>query len=245
MFEDIYSKNSIIRDLETLSSILTSYSVCQEYSAVYKASQECQYDFGENEWGYSCEGIQFRIDEKISGTIPSDIEEIFLSLSVRISGQINDLNHLKDPLQTYQLDLDITGNRIEKDSIIAHYSAWHLDKHIPEIGDSATKRIHPCYHLQFGGKNMEAIDYGEAIILSSPRIPYPPMDVVLGVHFILSDFFHYNQMIPIIEDSEYRQIVRNSQRRLWKPYYQASSTHWNSEDECQWNPIDILPMLRM
>lgn len=241
MVDDITSKNSIIRDLEALEYLIGKHlnEFCQDYASLGKAKNECQFDRSETEWGYNCENVQFRIDEKMGGTIPHNIEETFIELTVNLTGDLDMLDKPQDPLISYQLNINIRGKSLSLggDDFVEYASSWHLDKHIREDIDNKPKYNHPDYHFQFGGNNMEEMDCGKAFILPTPRLPYPPLDIVLGVHFVLTNYYSDNKITSILEDSEYCEIVKNSQYRLWKPFYQAISNFWIPNNSNQWNPI--------
>ena len=63
-------------------------------------------------------------------------------------------------------------------------SSWHLDYDNNNVQDF----IHPHFHITWGGNKMKDLNLGEVLLLPTPRFSYPPMDIVLGVDFILSNF---------------------------------------------------------
>jgi len=50
----------------------------------------------------------------------------------------------------------------------------------------------------------------------------------LGRDFILQNYFPLEKISKILDEPRYKEIVLNSQQRLWKPYYSALSSVWNS-----------------
>ena len=54
------------------------------------------------------------------------------------------------------------------------------------------------------------------------------MDVILGIDFILQNYFPLEKISKLLDDSRYKEIVFNSQVRLWKPYYLSMASAWNS-----------------
>ena len=85
--------------------------------------------------------------------------------------------------------------------------------------------------MTYGGNRLEGrgVDnFGASLILPSPRIAYPPMDVILGIDFILQNYFPLDKISKLLDESKYREIVFNSQQRLWKPYYISLSSVWNT-----------------
>ena len=132
-----------------------------------------------------------------------------------------------DPLFAYVFDISISAFKSESSTEKVYYSSWHHDRH---LNTQNVRYTHPTYHFQFGGKKMELID-DEMAVLSSPRIPHPPMDIFLGFHFIFSNYFNnrkFNFVNDLLEDSDYQNIIKRAQQRLWTPYFKAfdsTNTH--------------------
>lgn len=101
----------------------------------------------------------------------------------------------------------------------SHISSWHLD-YEPEETD---RNIHPLFHLTFGGTKMKEIeknvaaDYGHLLLMSVPRWNYFPMDAVLGIDLIFSNFLDRREYVKLYT-GKYKQAVENSKIRLWQPY---------------------------
>ena len=133
----------------------------------------------------------------------------------------------KDPLHKYVFDISISSYKNKQATKKAFYSSWHHDRH-PNTQN--VRYTHPTYHFQFGGKKMELID-DETSVLSCPRIPHPPMDIFLGFHFILSNFYSnraFSFVNSLLEDNDYKQIIKRAQERLWTPYFkgfESNNTH--------------------
>lgn len=100
-----------------------------------------------------------------------------------------------------------------------HISSWHLDY---EPNETA-RNIHPVFHLNFGGNKMKEIEkniaanYGNLLLMSVPRWNYYPMDAVLGIDLIFSNFLS-KENYERLYTGKYKQAVENSKTRLWKPY---------------------------
>lgn len=91
--------------------------------------------------------------------------------------------------------------------------------------------------MTFGGnylkkKIQEGNDFGHMLLLLSPRIPYPPMDLILGIDFVLRNFFKKSQIQGILENSQYQRAVKNSQYRLWRPYMLSLAHYWCGMKNC-------------
>lgn len=168
---------------------------------------------------YKFENLSFHINGRIVGTLPDDMNYCQILLDNML--MVNDVLHDNlDPLYCYSMDFDISIYKSKGDKTKAYTSSWHLDRH---INTANVKYTHPTYHFQFGGKKLELIDE-EMSVLSCPRIPHPPMDIFLGFHFILSNYYNNKQFSfvnTLLEDADYKQIIRRAQERLWTPYFRA------------------------
>ena len=103
--------------------------------------------------------------------------------------------------------------------------AWHFDRHIgePDDGDEA----HPLYHFQHGGHKMKPHEnaLGQALLLPAPRLASPPMDAILFVDFILSNF-EGKAWRKLRANASYVRLVQESQARHWKPFVGRLAKWW-------------------
>ena len=175
---------------------------------------------------YKLENLCFFISGSVAGAKPDNLTYFQIYLDNMLMAK-ETLDPSLDPLYCYSLDINIHAFKSKSSTAKSYCSSWHLDKH--KSGDT-TKYTHPTYHFQFGGKKMELIDE-ELSVLSCPRIPHPPMDIFLGFHFILGNFFNnkkYGFVNSLLGNYEYQQIIKRAQERLWTPYfgsYNSSNTH--------------------
>lgn len=63
--------------------------------------------------------------------------------------------------------------------------------------------IHPHFHLTWGGDTMKGLGLGDVLLLPTPRISYPPLDIILGIDFVLSNFVKADIYKKIQCDSQY------------------------------------------
>ncbi|PAM94654.1 hypothetical protein B4N84_11815 [Flavobacterium sp. IR1] len=168
---------------------------------------------------YNLENIIFHIKGMIKGTVPNDLNYCEIHLNHMLMCKDN-LDIVQDPLYRYIFDMSISLFKNEQATKKAYYSSWHHDRH---LDTQNVKYTHPTYHFQFGGKKFELIDE-EMSVLSCPRIPHPPMDIFLGFHFVLSNYFD-NKRFPfvnaLLQDEDYKKIIIRAQDRLWTPYFKA------------------------
>lgn len=133
-----------------------------------------------------------------------------------------------DPLFKYKLEINVHAYSKSDFSGKAYKGSWHLDQHTVSNSD---RYSHPAYHFQFGGKKTKSLTSGDILLLGTPRIPHPPMDIFLGFHFILANYFdnsRHSFVKDLLNDYEYETIIKRAQKRLWTPYFKAfdsSNTH--------------------
>lgn len=145
-------------------------------------------------------------------TIPHNVSMVYVLLSLNYEYSNPYLANI-DLFSEYQLDIEVKCDEGKS-------FAWHLDRATGTDG----KYIHPLYHFHGGGKKVEGKDSGELLILRSPRLPHPPMDLFLAIHFILENFLNtktYAEQVKIFEDPLYKEIIMRAQNRLLDPYYGA------------------------
>lgn len=181
--------------------------------------------------------LELELNQKISGTIPFEVEEFSFFINLNFVLDYGKDFLVQDPFYNdrtsfrgeeniygYSLEIIINGHSLE--STEPYQNSWHLDRHI-EGGDTS-KVVHPFYHFQNGGHYIEEkpIDTGKIIFTGAPRIPHPPMDIFLSIHFVLKNFFNQNshdEFGRLYNDPDYETIIENSQNRMWKQYYSAFS----------------------
>lgn len=175
-----------------------------------------------------------------------------MRFSIDIRGIIpeHESDTILDPLEKLAFDIEVVGWGFgqEKQDLIDLHASWHLDKHIRGENDGKPKFSHPEYHMAFGGNKMEANPniYGASLILPSPRLSYPPMDAVLGINFILQNYFNKTQIGGILANPEYRAIIHYFQELLMKPYMTSLMSFWNRGNLRFGNyidPLSIFPLL--
>lgn len=204
------------RDLSDFIGLIQNYDLPVDTTELINLDNKLQYQ--EGDFLVSIENLPFKIDKKISGTIPSDVAylEIFFSHSCQIDPNLDDEQN--DPIADYNFQLYIKGYGDEE-----YVNWWHLDKNIPS---AQPKFTHPYYHFQAGGNDIENVDCGRLILLSAPRIPHPPMDLFLGFHFILNNFYSskdYEFVDKLLADTHYQEIISRAQKRMWDNYFRAYS----------------------
>lgn len=110
--------------------------------------------------------------------------------------------------------------------------AWHLDSHpprnSPDHNPLKDNFMHPRYHWQYGGSQImeaENMDFGSHLLISSPRLSHLPLDIVLAIDFVLSNYYS-KAWKTLKTDQQYIQLVQESRRRFWRPYLAWIVNNW-------------------
>lgn len=211
-------RRNISTELQHIASILQGNNICPDISPINKAIADLKKGF------CNIQKLKFKVD-----TIPNNTRPNVKSLDILLSVYIKEEECPKDNIcnvvnEKYNFALEILGKNGER----TVHSSWHLDYD----NSSESEYVHPCFHLTYGGKAMKAKDLGDLILLPTPRIAYPPMDAILGIDFILSNFLKKNKYNQIKAISQYKTAVKNSQQRLWQPYMLSLARHWCSFRNC-------------
>jgi hypothetical protein len=146
------------------------------------------------------------------------------------------------------LEIDIVLEATSTITRHKHLQSWHFDRHIGGTFDS--KLVHPRYHFSFGGRRLEEhavaskIPYFDfLLLLNSPRLMHLPLDGVLAVDFVLSNFAAamWNRLR---RQRDYVALIGRAQRRNWKPFASALVAHWPvGAKELPWQSSDVCPQL--
>ncbi|MEJ8590864.1 hypothetical protein JSO54_06410 [Riemerella anatipestifer] len=223
---EIWDKNRYKKDLSLFKEILDSEKEIEgDFKSISDTIDEMdRKDIVE----YDIKNLCFYINGRIAGSVPDNLNycQIFFDNKIALKDCLNE-NY--DPFHIYALNINIHLYKGKKDTRKAYCSSWHLDKEDKEV---TFKYSHPYYHFQFGGKKFEYLD-SEMGLLSCPRIPHPPMDIFLGFHFILNNFYNKKQfkfINRIIENPDYKIIIKRAQERLWTPYFKAFDSSNNHND---------------
>jgi len=197
--------------------------------------------------------IEFEVSEKFPKRFSHQKSAIDLVLKFDIEVKINNENLIQgnDPFNIFGLNILIHGkNKNNQNSKIRY--AIHFDRHNKEEEKKAIEKDkgkppiqpHPAYHFQFGGNKLtkEEIDYGQALFLDSPRIMHHPMEFILAIDFILSNFFPRIWQ-KIKSNRQYKKIIQKYQKQFIKPYFQSIAHSFNSDLPQNWNAQEIYPQL--
>lgn len=236
------------KELEELSLVLLTYGVCKDTGPILGAASECRTEKPKgngNLWGYNITNLIFRLPSTCC-VLPNKVSDLTLTLDISVVGICEEGRDLIDPMQELVTDIKISGKAEDQRNVCC---TWHLDRHEDEPGHGSPDEAHPRYHFQYGGRLLKSenndFNHGDSLWLESPRIAHPPLDGVLSIDFIISNFLG-SKWNELRSNSNYIQLVKKSQGRLWKPYAMTSSQPWVANDvrvKNKWLANHIWPQL--
>lgn len=224
---DIWKKANYIKDLKFLHEIILNYEVLGDFKGLVDLIEVIEKNTNDIV-DYNFSNFSIYLKGSIAGAVPKDLHYCKIDLENRLALK-DSLNSNIDPLFKYTLDLKVSLYKSNRDTNKEYCSTWHLDR---EDREDNFSYVHPYYHFQFGGKKLEYLDPNMAI-LSSPRIPHPPMDVILAFHFIINNFVdrkRFDYVDKIKTDPTYIRIITNSKKRLWISYFEGLSFSSQHDD---------------
>jgi len=204
-------KGNLSTDLQQMARILQTAKICSDITPLNNASRELK------KGAYNLQKLKLKVDNVPNNTRPN-VKSLEVLLNVQIKETKPNGNSICNPVSNYNFSIEISG----KDGEQTVHSSWHLD-----FDNSVNSNyIHPSFHFTYGGETMKSTKLGDVLLLPTPRISYPPMDAVLGIDFVLSNFVRKNIYDRIKVNSQYKAAVKRSQERLWKPYMLSLANHW-------------------
>lgn len=178
----------------------------------------------ENIWGYDIEGFKFPL-ETLKHIKPNDIKsgEVFLDMKLR--AKIDNWKTFNDPFEELGFNVTIkgTGNK-------TYYFGFHIDKHISKSeGDESGVILepHPIYHLQYNLNPTKSREpkLGDLFYIDTPRIMHKPIDFILGVSLLTSNF--YPTAFEVLKEKrDFSKLHNDYQDAIWKPYFHTLANRW-------------------
>ncbi|WP_185226453.1 hypothetical protein [Chryseobacterium indologenes] len=241
-------RNERAQDLRQLSQILSRVVGGDITTSVLETvvSQLQNKDFipklkdgstNENIWGYDIENFSIPLDT-LKHVKPKDVKKGTVILNMKLRAKIDNWNSFNDPFIELAFRVMIKGVG-EK----PYHFGFHIDKDISSVGSTEP---HPIYHLQYNFNPTEAKNpnLGDLFYIDTPRIMHKPIDFVLGIGFLTSNFYPI-AFESLKEDREFIKLQQKYQHAIWKPYFHTLANNWKpfTEGEIVWNPInDICPI---
>lgn len=224
---EIWSRRNYVKDVKFLLEIISENGIHGDFTGLNNLIETVE-NSPKDLVDYRLENFSIYLKGAIAGAKPDEMHFCKIDLENRLALK-DTLSDKIDPLFKYTLDLKVSLFKSEQNQKKEYCCTWHLDKEEREL---AFSYIHPYYHIQFGGKKHEYLD-PEMAVLSSPRIPHPPMDIILAFHFVINNFVdrkRFNYVEEILKDHRYIRILSNSKKRLWESYFNGFAVDYNHDD---------------
>lgn len=238
-------KRGLANDLRGLAETLRIAGILRDTSPLDSAAAMCTTNLQREDWKYDCLGLQFLVSQVHLAfhrrTIPGNLSEMAIELSVQAGGKYTELHDSRDPFTLLEVNCVIEGRQATGTT---YYCAWHLDRNQDENTEQESAEFaHPRYHFQFWGDRLPAdLGYGRSLLLKAPRIAHPPLDAILAIDFVLSNYYP-GVWRDLRDDAKYARIIQAAQRRIWLPYSMAAG-RWNGlakSKDMAWSVKDVWP----
>lgn len=232
---DVVRRN-ISSDLLRLSQVLQSGSrgIVVNPDVLKSSANSINRNARGGEWSYVVAGLVLRVEVPQSTRPVACVGPLTIELDLSFAGNCD--NEQDDQVTDLVLEISIRSASGE------HICAWHFDRHIE--GGNQPLEAHPLYHFQHGGHAMEphANSLGMSLLLPAPRLAFPPMDAVLAIDFVLSNFAG-ECWAAMRADSTYLRMLQESQKLLWRPYLRRLADWWESSSQDKQKTIALMPHL--
>lgn len=231
---DILSNRGLINNLAPLST-----AAAQCATRPYKPRGASEYH-----WSYDIIELDFNHVSKecLKNSIPDSAKEVYLQLSVKLSGICLPVASTDDPLISLAVNVIVFGKNGGGTNLKC---AWHLDRDLKTRGNNESQYLHPLYHFQYGGQEIYGYNNsGVHILLDSPRLPHFPLDGILAIDFILSNYYG-ESWAELRHDPEYKKLIESAQKRFWRPYSLSIASRWFRHEPkiSEWDYKELLPQL--
>lgn len=153
--------------------------------------------------------------------------KLILSLKYKLDTSQSDIVNI---IPDYQLELEMQGIRQDDKKSSVNF-AWHLDREDNVNGHF----IHPLFHFHAGGRKIKGLSTGNLLMLGSPRIPHPPMDIILAINFVILNFFNsdiFKTQRKILSCPEYVRLVKDSEKTILTPYFHCINNGIGRANNC-------------
>lgn len=234
---DILARLFEYNDLDS-GPIRKAISQLRDYDNILGFGEQVNYDY----WGYEIKNLTIPFNEKPKVIHPKDAEHLELRLNCLVIADFNSYGKMVDPLVHLEFDVIIEGMSEEIGDLI--YTGFHIDRHLE--GENEPDEVHPIYHVHFGGQGLshEGTKYGQSLFLGAPRIMYYPIDLILGIDFIISNYF------PKLKKSfhashDFISVIKEQQVIFWKPFFHCLASQWTGYNHADniWKAKTIWPQL--
>ncbi|MDQ8183953.1 hypothetical protein [Pelagicoccus sp. SDUM812002] len=217
--------------LINLSTILERFKLCKDTSMLRGINIP---ESGER-WAYEVNNLKIELGDD-SRTSP-EVEGLYCVLDIVIEG-VYPSEDVADLIKRGGVQFRFVGLEEREGDYVSRQHCWHHDRHEFLDGNSgeedALSCAHPLYHLTYGGKHMKALykddrnAFGSLFVADAFRVTQPPMDVVLAVDFVVSNFSKKG-WADLLDSTLYQKSLSWSQKQFWKPYYSSIGKFWDED----------------
>lgn len=221
-----FTLNTIRRDLDKLISLLRTHdfdNILEIYQLEITAGK-----LNKNNRDYSIDDMTLTVNPSGQKAKP-EVGKLEIVVNSEYTFK-ESLSETEDIFDSYALNIGIKGirniNPQNEEDVPEEqkFFCWHLDRELNTDG----RFCHPLYHFQAGGKHIydHVDEKSQVVFISSPRLPHPPMDVILLVHFIIHNFVNTKEIEKkqaLFEDDEYKILIERAEKRILDPYFKALS----------------------
>lgn len=194
-------------------------------------------------WGYKIQGLTIPVEKTALKHIrPTGFSAVEVIVDLDIESDINEWANLNDPFTNLSFRSLLKGTNTQTQKI--HYLSFHIDRH----NGATTAELHPLYHLQYlqnaKSKPKDDFDHGESLQLDIPRMMHFPMELILGVSFLMSNYAPLTYA-KLIQDRQYIKLCKEYQDRVWRPYINSLENFWTTTaNQRLWDPKLNCPYLQ-
>lgn len=180
-------------------------------------------------WGYNIEGLIISVPFSGRHILPHSIKSLEISVDTKILCDYEIWRSYSDPFLKMNFRAMVRGT----DTSGTYSFGFHIDKHEEE---RLTEEIHPIYHLQYSPKTDDELSkLGNVLYMDAPRMMHAPVDIILGIDLILSNFAP-NIWNKMRDEAEYHSIFKLYQESFWRPYIHTLASNWDfNHTHLSWN----------
>lgn len=221
------------KDVTDFLSILSNLSI--SYGSI-----DFKHHLPNEFWGYTISDIKFKVEESTLRHIcPIGFTNVEVIIDLDVESKISEWDKLNDPFSSLNFRSLIRGTNSNTGKV--HYLGFHIDRH----KGGKPNEIHPLYHLQYVQnsriKAKDEFDHGETMQLDVPRMMHLPMELILGVSTILSNFSP-SIYSKLIQDRQFVNLCKDYQEKIWRPYFNSLENYW-IKNPIEWDPKLNCPYL--
>ena len=217
-------RSQISKNLLSLHRVLSEErsGVVVNPEALNSAANQVNRDSKSELWSYEVANLQLKVEipQNVLPTQCGEWLDISINLDIRGQCEANGSDSITDLI----LNLEISTNTK------SNFCSWHFDRHITENGggQNLSSEAHPLYHFQHGGHAMKQLaqSLGSTLVLPAPRLAFPPMDAILSLDFVLSNFAGKCWQ-SLRDDPTYLRLLKESQKKHWQPYLSKLASWWD------------------